>query len=221
MPTTGRPLRTHSGNSSASRPLHLSKLWTTNLLGDIYATVLKTSLILWREWHPARCLIIPCANFEWPMQPFVLLWTSNCELASSIIAQGKQAQRSQALCKGSLTSIRPILRVSPCQWNNPEDREGREVEKIGMGQNVQNFVGAGWALDQAAPSHALCTPWIGATWSHFRLMIHNIVDFGSAEEFVISTWLHSRVFPYRKNLYSCIKLMLFRIAWVIKQTKLN
>ena len=80
----------------------------------------------------------------------------------------------------------------------------RGTGKAGKGKNWDGakwteLCRAGWTLDQPAPSHLLCTPWAGAT-----LMIHNIVDFGSTEEQMISTGLYMSC-PYREY-FGCIEL---------------
>ena len=91
-PTIVHPFCNH-GDAAASPLPHLSDRWATNLLGDPSATVLNMFKTWWRPWRPWRLLNVLCATFERPRQPCCLLWASNGDLVSLMVARGRHKGR--------------------------------------------------------------------------------------------------------------------------------
>ena len=91
-PTTVHPF-CHHGDVCAFFLPPLSDLWATDLLGDHCATVLNMLKTSRRPWRPWRCLNVLCTTIERPMQPFCLLSAFNGDLASFVVAQGRQKGR--------------------------------------------------------------------------------------------------------------------------------
>ena len=89
-PTIVHPFCNH-GDAAASPLPHLSDRWATNLFGEPSATVLNTFKTWWRPW---RLLNVLCTTFERPRQPCCLLWASNGDLVSFMVAQGRHKGRT-------------------------------------------------------------------------------------------------------------------------------
>ena len=98
--TDGRPLCIHSATTVMCVP-SACHLWATDLVGDLYATVLNMLKTLRRPWRPWRCLNVLCATLERPRQPFGLPSAFNGDLASFVVAQGRHKGRSPCV-KGVL-----------------------------------------------------------------------------------------------------------------------
>ena len=101
--TNVHPFCNH-GNAAASPLPHLSDRWATNLLGDPSATVLNMFKTWWRPWRPWRLLNLLCTTLEWPRQPCCLLWTSNGDLVSFMVARGRH--------KGHRLCVKGVLPIS-------------------------------------------------------------------------------------------------------------
>ena len=104
-PTTVHPFCDHGDVCAFILP-PLSDLWATDLLGNLYATVLSMLKTSRRPWRPWRCLNVLCAILERPRQPFGLPSAFNGDLASFVVAQGRQKGRSPYVNRFSKESFK-------------------------------------------------------------------------------------------------------------------
>ena len=97
-PTTVQPF-CHHGDVCAFLLPPSSKLWATDLLGDLCATVLNMFKTSRRPWRPWRSLNVLCTTIERPRRPFCLLAAFNGD-QGQFCGRTMEAERSQPLCKG-------------------------------------------------------------------------------------------------------------------------
>ena len=146
---TGRPMADHCASILRPRrcvcfPLPpLSDLWATDLLGDLCATVLNMLKTSRRPWRPWRCLNVLCATLERPGQPFGLPSAYNGDLASFVVAQGRDKGRSPCV-KGVLgeTPLGPSLR-SRTTTRSEDNNQRNETENCTF-KIASRFSGHQW-----------------------------------------------------------------------------